>query len=115
MPIDDSRHPGEEMWRSQEGDTVSITNEEVCKHARKLERKNMAIYWASWGLLPPVVALYIRAVLRIHQPLLITGIGLGLATFLLIVVTIVRNRPARISTAQPCLDFVRARLRAKQR
>lgn len=94
---------------------MHITSEEIRKRARKLEREGIAMYWTAWVVIPAVVAVYVRSLLHLRDPLLIAGIALGLATFLMIAGALVRYRPARISPAQPCLDFVRNRIQAKHR
>jgi hypothetical protein len=115
MPMNDPRQPVENVWRTQEGETVEITNQTIHARARKLEREAVAFYWAAWVLIPVFIAIYIRNMLRIHEPLLIAGTGLGLATLLLIAGAIVRHRPARVSPSAPCLEFVRNMLEVKYR
>jgi hypothetical protein len=57
----------------------------------------------------------IRNLLFLREPLLIAGTTLAAITLLLIAGTMVRSGPGRVSPAEPCVDFLRRRLEAKQR
>ncbi len=115
MPEDDFNQQVQELWRAQEGECVDITSDEIGRRARTVELEGMAFYWAAWILIPIFAVLLIRNRWLLKDPLLIAGTTLASATLLLIAGTIVRSRPLRVSPAEPCLEFLRRALEAKQR
>ena len=65
MHEDDLEKSHEELWKSQEDDSMQISTDEVCAIARRWERKNVPVYWVLLGLTVVFVAADLRGLIRL--------------------------------------------------
>jgi hypothetical protein len=110
MHEDDREQSHEELWKSQEEESMQISADEVCAIARRWERKNVPVYWVLLGLTVLFVAAdlggLIRLLINFHSPWLIAGNAWVLALCCYVCWTL-RRGPLKMAPAEPCLEFLR--------
>jgi hypothetical protein len=110
MHDNDREQSHEELWKSQEEESMRISTEEVCAMARRWERKNVPVYWVLLGLTALSVAAYLRGLIKLLMnspaPWLIAGNVWMLALFCYVGWTL-RRGPLKMAPAGPCLEFLR--------
>jgi hypothetical protein len=110
MHEDDREQSHEELWKSQEEESMRISTEEVCAMARRYERKNVRVYWMLLSITALVVAAYVRSLIKFlvdsPAPWLIAGTAWVLALFCFVGWTL-RRGPLKMAPAEPCLEFLR--------
>jgi hypothetical protein len=110
MHEDDRERSHEELWKSQEEESMRISTEEVCSMARRYERKNERVYWMLVGFTVLIVATYLRSLIKFLMnspaPLLIAGTAWVLALFCYVGWTL-RRGPLKMTPSEPCLEFLR--------
>ena len=100
----------EELWKSQEGEPMNITSEQLCVRARRYERKGVWAHWIMLGLVPLLTAFILYELYGlIHSAkfLLVTTETWLLVTFLYIIWGFLRNGPRRMVPAEPCVQFLK--------
>jgi hypothetical protein len=110
MHEDDREQSHEELWKSQEEESMRLSTEEVCAMARRWERKNVRVYWVLLGLTALCVAGYLRGLIKFlmnaPSPWLIAGNVWMLALCCYVGWTL-RRGPLKMAPAGPCLEFLR--------
>jgi hypothetical protein len=110
MHEDDREQSLEELWKSQEDESMQISTDEVCAMARRWERKNVPVYWVLLGLTALSVAAYLSGLIKFlmnsPSPWLIAGNAWMLALCCYVGWTL-RRGPLKIAPAGPCLEFLR--------
>lgn len=104
----------QELWKSQEEEPMQMTTEEVCAMARRQEKLSVRAFWAMLGLTALFVAAFVHNLIQFRDPWLITGTAWALAVLCCISWRLVRNGPARIGPAEPCVHFLRRELERKR-
>ncbi len=103
----------EAAWKSQEQEPMKMTDREVCAKARNREKMSTRSYWVLLGITLLFVAAFVRNLLQFREPWLIAGTSWILAEFCLFAWRLLRNGPARMRSAEPCLDYLRRELQEK--
>jgi hypothetical protein len=110
MHEDDREQSHEELWKSQEEESMQISTAEVCAIARRWERKNVPVYWVLLGLTVLFVAADLRGLIRFlinfPSPWLVAGNVWMLALCCYVGWTL-RRGPLKMARAEPCLEFLR--------
>jgi hypothetical protein len=110
MHEDDREQSHEELWKSQEEESMQMSTDEVCAMARRWERKNVPVYWVLLGLTVLFVAADLRGLIRFlinfPSPWLIAGNVWMLALCCYLGWTL-RRGPLKMAQTEPCLDFLR--------
>jgi hypothetical protein len=110
MHEDDREQSLEELWKSQEDESMQISTDEVCAMARRWERKNVPVYWVLLGLTALSVAAYLSGLIKFlmnsPSPWLIAGNAWMLALCCYVGWTL-RRGPLKMAPAGPCLEFLR--------
>lgn len=110
MHEDDREQSHEELWKSQEEESMRISTDEVCAMARRWERKNVRVYWVLLGLTALSVAAYLGGLIKFLMnsptPWLIAGNVWMLALCCFVGWTL-RRGPLKMAPAGPCLEFLR--------
>jgi hypothetical protein len=109
MHADDREQSHEELWKSQEEESMQISTEEVCAMASRYERKNVRVYWLLIGITAFVVAVYLRNLIKfLHSPApwLIAGTVWVLVLFC-VFGWMLRRGPLKMAPSESCLDYLR--------
>jgi hypothetical protein len=100
----------EELWKSQEGEPMKMTNDEVCIEAHRREKSSARTYWVLAGFTLLFLLAFVRNVLQFHEPWLIAGTGWILTELGLFAWRLFRNGPTRIAPTEACARFLRREL-----
>jgi hypothetical protein len=114
MHEDDRQRSHEELWKSQEDESVQISTEEVCARARRREKTNVRSYWVLFGATALFVVAFIHNLLQFRQPWLIVGTAWVLAACCYIGWRLVRKGPVKMAPAEPCVLFLRRGFEAQR-
>jgi hypothetical protein len=110
MQEHDREQSHEELWKSQEKESMRISTDEVCAMARGHERKNVRMYWVLLGFTALFVAAYLGSLIKLlinsPAPWLIAGATWMLALCCYVGWTL-RRGPLKMAPAEPCLEFLR--------
>ncbi len=109
MHEDNREQSHEELWKSQEEESMQMSTEEVCAMARRWERKNVPVYWVLLGLTVLFVAADLRGLrffVNFPSPWLVAGNVWMLALCCYVGWTL-RRGPLKMAPAGPCLAFLR--------
>jgi hypothetical protein len=115
MREDDRKQSHEELWKSQEDESMPVSTDEVCARARRHARNNVRGYWVLLGVTAFFVAGFLYNLIEVRDPRLIAGTALVLAACCYIGWKLVGSGPARMMPAEPCVDFLRRGFLAQRR
>jgi hypothetical protein len=104
----------EQLWKSQEEESMQISAEEVCARARRQQRNDGRVGWALVAVTVLIVAAYIRNLTRLHDPWMLAGAAGGLVAVCCFVWISVRNYSGRKGQAEPCAQFLRRMFERKR-
>jgi hypothetical protein len=106
----------QDLWKSQEEESMELADHDVRDKARKHEKEREIVRWVVLGLIPFFLAAYIYNLVQMAgAPWLMLGQSLGLATFACIAWAVIRSKTDRNAPAEPCVDFLRRLFQAKLR
>lgn len=115
MHGDEREQSHQDLWKSQEEESMQVSIEEVCAKARRYERENVRVHWAVLlGLTPLAVVAFGHNLIQFHGPWLVAGNIWALAVFCCIVWRLVRNGPRRTGSEEPCVHFLRREFEGKR-
>lgn len=115
MHGDEREQSHEDLWKSQEDESMPVSTEEVRAKAGRYERENVRVYWvALLGLAPLAVAAFGYNLIQFHGPWLVAGNVWALAVFCTILWGLVRNGPRRMGSEEPCVHFLRREFEGKR-
>jgi hypothetical protein len=102
------------LWKSQEDEPMHMTAEEACSRALRHQRNDRRVGWAFITLAPLIVAVYLRSLMRLHDPWLSAAMVWALAAFGYFL-WISRPRRIRPTAEGPCVQFLGSVLEGKRR
>ena len=97
----------QDVWKSQEEESMEFTSSDVRACVRKYEREGRILYWAVWALIPVFLGMFILNAVRLREPFLLTASGLSVLTFCCMVWPLLRTGPRRTSPTEPGVEFLR--------
>lgn len=111
MQREERQDADQRVWKSQTEERMDVTIEDLCIRAHRREMVSIRAYWLFLAIAGLFCAALIANVVRFRgNPWLLIGNAIAIVALSLPALRVVRKGPAKMRTAEPCLDFIRREL-----